>query len=55
VHQALDAFEHGVNDGREHVQFVAAVGQRQAARQVAGDYGFGAGLDPADTPQWAAA
>ncbi|MNY10223.1 hypothetical protein D3C86_1431840 [compost metagenome] len=55
VHQAFDALEHGVDDGRQHVQFIAAAGQRQASGQVAGDDRFGAGLDPANTPQRAAA
>ncbi|MNZ80786.1 hypothetical protein D3C78_994330 [compost metagenome] len=51
VHQALDAFEHGVDDGGEHVQFVTPIGQWQAPAQVARDYGFGTGLDPADAAQ----
>ncbi|MCY1247022.1 hypothetical protein D9M72_603110 [compost metagenome] len=54
-HQPFDAFEHGIDDGRQHVQFVTAVGQGQAAGQVAGDDGFGAGLDGADAPQRAPA
>ncbi|KAG0931452.1 hypothetical protein G6F31_016780 [Rhizopus arrhizus] len=35
-HQLLDAVEHGVDDGRQHVQFIAPVGQRQALAEVAG-------------------
>ncbi|MCY1427060.1 hypothetical protein D9M71_428900 [compost metagenome] len=54
-HQPLDALEHGVDDGRQHVQFVTAVGQWQAAGQVAGDDGFGTGLDGTDAPQRAPA
>ncbi|MOA31209.1 hypothetical protein D3C78_1523560 [compost metagenome] len=48
MHQALDAVEHGVDDGSEHVQFIAALGQRQALGQVASDDLFGGGLDCAD-------
>ncbi|MNI41411.1 hypothetical protein D3C73_956620 [compost metagenome] len=55
VHQALDAFEHGVDDGGEHVQFVTPIGQWQASAQVAGDDGLGTGLNPANAPQRAAA
>ncbi|KWV89715.1 hypothetical protein PFLmoz3_00657 [Pseudomonas fluorescens] len=55
VHQFFDAVEHGIDDGGEHVQLVAPVGQRQPVREVAGDDGLGAGLDPANAPQRAAA
>ncbi|MNR30467.1 hypothetical protein D3C85_1479260 [compost metagenome] len=49
MHQPLDAVEHGVDDGGQHVQLVAPGRQRQAVGQVAGDDKLGLGLDRADT------
>lgn len=56
VHQPLDAVEHGIDDGRQHVQLVTPGRQRQAVGKVAGDDQFGLGLDRANaleraTPQ----
>ena len=53
VHQPLDAVEHGVDDGGEHVQFVTPIGQRQAVGQIPRDNGFGAGLNRPDALQGA--
>ncbi|MOA48922.1 hypothetical protein D3C78_1717370 [compost metagenome] len=50
MHQVLNAFEHGVDDGGEHVQFIATIRQRQASGKIAGDDGLGAGLNPANAP-----
>ncbi|MNH05607.1 hypothetical protein D3C79_649500 [compost metagenome] len=55
MHQALDAVEHGVDDGREHVQFIPSRRQWQALGQVASDDLFGRGLDRADALEWPAA
>ncbi|MNE88515.1 hypothetical protein D3C80_1858300 [compost metagenome] len=51
IHQALDALQHRIDDGREHVQFIAAIGQRQAPGQVAGNNRLSAGLNRPDAPQ----
>ena len=45
VHQPLNAVEHGVDDGGQHVQFVTPVGQRQTVGQVARDNRLGTGLN----------
>lgn len=50
-HQFFDAFEHRIDNGGEHVQFVASIGQGEAVGEVSGDDGFWAGLGFANLVQ----